>query len=85
MSDSGTPYLSKLSTINIGRRGFIQVATGAAAALATGPFVIRRASVQSKQPLVILYGVPRATMDAQNHINTYDESPLGTCSRTSST
>jgi ABC-type transport system substrate-binding protein len=72
-----TPYLSKLVTINIGRRGFIRVVTGAAAGMASGPFLIRRAHAQSKQPLVILYGVPRATMDAQNHINTYDESPLG--------
>jgi ABC-type transport system substrate-binding protein len=77
MGDDRLPYLSRLQTINIGRRGFIRVATGAAAGAAVGPFLIRRASGQSKQPLVILYGVPRATMDAQNHINTYDESPLG--------
>ena len=77
MSDTRTAYLSKLLSINIGRRGFIRVATGAAAGLAAGPFVVRRARAQSKQPLMILYGVPRATMDPQNHINTYDESPLG--------
>jgi peptide/nickel transport system substrate-binding protein len=77
MSDNGPAYLSKLLTINIGRRGFIRVATGAAVGMTSGPFLIRRAHGQSKQPLVILYGVPRATMDAQNHINTYDESPLG--------
>ena len=77
MSNTRTAYLSKLLTINIGRRGFIRMATGAAAGMAMGPYFVRRASGQSKQPLVILYGVPRATMDAQNHINTYDESPLG--------
>jgi peptide/nickel transport system substrate-binding protein len=77
MRDASTPYLSKLLTINIGRRSFIRVATGAAAGMASGPFLVRRARAQSKQPLVILYGVPRATMDPQNHINTYDESPLG--------
>jgi peptide/nickel transport system substrate-binding protein len=76
MSETTTLDLSKLSTINIGRRGFIRVATGAAAGLASGSFLVRRAGAQSKQ-LMILYGVPRATMDAQNHINTYDESPLG--------
>jgi len=76
MSDRAA-YLSKLPTINISRRGFIRVATGAAAGMASGPFLIRRASGQQKQPLVILYGVPRATMDPQNHIATFDESPLG--------
>ena len=67
MSDRAA-YLSKLPTINISRRGFIRVATGAAAGMASGPFLIRRASGQQKQPLVILYGVPRATMDPQNHM-----------------
>ena len=68
MADSRTAYLSKLLTINIGRRGFIRMATGTAAAVASGPFVVRRARAQSKQPLVILYGVPRATMDPQNRM-----------------
>jgi ABC-type oligopeptide transport system substrate-binding subunit len=77
MRDSRTAYLSKLLTINVGRRGFIRVATGTAAAMASWPLPVRRAGGQGKQPLVILYGVPRATMDPQNHINTYDESPLG--------
>jgi peptide/nickel transport system substrate-binding protein len=78
MSDARTPFPEKLPTVNIGRRGFIKAATAAAAGMATGPFFVRRAGAQTtKQPLVILYGVPRATMDPQNHINTYDESPLG--------
>jgi peptide/nickel transport system substrate-binding protein len=78
MSDARTPFQEKLPTVNISRRGFIKVATGAGVGLASGPFVVRRAGGQTtKQPLVILYGVPRATMDAQYHINTYDESPLG--------
>jgi peptide/nickel transport system substrate-binding protein len=77
MSDTATAFRSKLPTLGIARRGFIRVAAGAAAGAVTGPFLVRRARAQSKQPLVILYGVPRATMDPQNHINTYDESPLG--------
>ncbi len=72
-----TPFSDKLQRINVSRRGFIRVAAGAGAAAASGPFLLRRAGAQSRQPLVILYGVPRATMDPQNHINTYDESPLG--------
>jgi peptide/nickel transport system substrate-binding protein len=66
-------------TVNIGRRGFIRVVTRAAVAAASGPFIISRASraAVSEKPLVILYGVPRSTMDPQNHIATYDESPLG--------
>ncbi len=67
----------KLATINISRRGFIRVAAGAGIGLATGPFLRRSRAGASSQPLVIVYGVPRATMDPQNHINTYDESPLG--------
>ncbi|HEV8307681.1 MAG TPA: ABC transporter substrate-binding protein [Methylomirabilota bacterium] len=77
MSDARTAYLDKLPTVNISRRGFIRVATGVGLGVASGPLLIRRAGAQSKQPLMILYGVPRATMDPQNHINTYDESPLG--------
>jgi peptide/nickel transport system substrate-binding protein len=78
MSDARTPFGDKLPTVNISRRGFIKVATAAGVGMASGPFVVRRAGAQTaKQPLVILYGVPRATMDPQNHINTYDESPLG--------
>jgi peptide/nickel transport system substrate-binding protein len=77
MSQATTPYQEKLQTISISRRGFIRVAAGAGAGVAAGPFLVRRARAQSRQPLVILYGVPRATMDPQNHINTYDESPLG--------
>jgi peptide/nickel transport system substrate-binding protein len=77
MTQPRTADLQKLRTVNISRRGFIRVATAAGVGVASGPFLVRRAAGQSKQPLVILYGVPRATMDAQNHINTYDESPLG--------
>ena len=77
MSDARTPYLQKLATVNISRRGFIKVATGVGVGVASGPVLARRARAQAKTPLVIVYGVPRATMDAQNHINTYDESPLG--------
>lgn len=77
MKNATTPYLEKLMSINISRRGFIKVATGAAVGTASGPFLVRRARGAVKTPLVIVYGVPRATMDAQNHINTYDESPLG--------
>ena len=70
--------LRKLRTVNVSRRGFIRMVTRAAAAAAAGPFILRstRSAAQGK-PVVLVYGVPRATMDAQNHINTYDESPLG--------
>src|SRR5262249_55213467 len=69
----------KVMTVNIGRRGFIRVVTRAAVAAATGPFIISRETraAVSEKPLVILFGVPRSTMDPQNHIATYDERPLG--------
>jgi peptide/nickel transport system substrate-binding protein len=72
-------FLRKVLTVNISRRGFVRVVTRAAAAAASGPFIMSRPgrAAVSQQPLVIVYGVPRATMDPQNHLNTYDESPLG--------
>lgn len=77
MSDRS--FLRKVMTVNISRRGFIRVVTRAGVAAASGPFVISRTTraAVSESPLVIIYGVPRATMDPQNHLNTYDESPLG--------
>ena len=78
MGKHANSYLQKLTSINISRRGFIRVLTRGAVAAASGPFIIRRsARAAAERPLVIVYGVPRATMDPQNHINTYDESPLG--------
>ncbi len=76
---SGQSFLRKVMTVNISRRGFIRVVTRAAAAAASGPFIMSRTTraAVSESPLVIIYGVPRATMDPQNHLNTYDESPLG--------
>jgi peptide/nickel transport system substrate-binding protein len=78
VSEDAGGLVRRLRTVNVSRRGFIRVVTRAAAATAAGPFILRstRAAAQGR-PLVIVYGVPRATMDAQNHINTYDESPLG--------
>lgn len=73
-------FLRKALTVNISRRGFVRVVARAAAAAASGPFLLSRsraAGAPAEKPLVIVYGVPRATMDPQNHINTYDESPLG--------
>ncbi len=80
-------WLERMRTINISRRGFIRVAAkylaAGGAAATTGPFIIGCRSAAPTTPsggqkeLVIIYGVPRATMDPQNHINTYDESPLG--------
>ncbi len=78
MSDRS--FLRKVMTVNVSRRGFIRVFTRAVIGAASGPFLFSRsraAGAPADRPLVIVYGVPRATMDPQNHINTYDESPLG--------
>jgi len=80
MSDETMSFMQKVSTINISRRGFVRALTRAAVGAAAGPFMLsptKAAGAPGERPLVILYGVPRATMDPQNHINTYDESPLG--------
>ena len=50
MSDR-TAYLAKLSTINISRRGFIRVATGAAAGVATSARAATSGGGSTDQPL----------------------------------
>ena len=78
MRSHANSYLQKLRSVNVSRRGFIKVLTRGAVAAATGPFFVSRSGrAATAKPLVIVYGVPRATVDPQNHLNTYDESPLG--------
>ncbi|HTD45876.1 MAG TPA: ABC transporter substrate-binding protein [bacterium] len=78
MSTHAKSRLGKLPTLDISRRTFIRGLAGGAAGAAAGPLVISRAArAAAERPLIIVYGVPRATMDPQNHLNTYDESPLG--------
>jgi peptide/nickel transport system substrate-binding protein len=71
-------FLEKLPTIQFGRRGFIKVATGAAAAAAVGPFILPgRTLAQAQKPVVVIYGVPWDTLDPHNHIATWMESIQG--------
>jgi hypothetical protein len=63
--------LDRLLSTNISRRGFIKGLARGAVGAATGPLVISRAArAAAERPLIIVYGVPRATMDPQNHLNT---------------
>ena len=50
MTQPRTPYLQKLRTLNISRRGFIRVATAAGVGVASGPFLVRRARGQGSKP-----------------------------------
>ena len=76
--DSERAFLAKAPTIQFSRRGFIQVATRAAAAAAVGPFIIPgRTLAQAQKPVVILYGVPVDSLDPQSHNATWLESILG--------
>ena len=78
LQDPGRLFLDKLSTIQFGRRGFIQVATRAAVVAAVGPFVLPgKTLAQAQKPVVIIYGVPWDTLDPHNHIATWIESITG--------
>src|SRR3990172_3122957 len=79
IKDPERAFLEKLPTLQFSRRGFIQVATrAAAAAAAVGPFIVPgKTLAQAQKPVVIVYGVPIDTMDPHNHIATWLESILG--------
>ncbi len=77
-SDRDAAFRDKLATIQFSRRGFIQVATRAAAGAAVGPFILPgRTLAQAQKPVVVIYGVPIDTLDPHNHIATWLESILG--------
>ena len=79
IKDPDRAFLEKLPTLRISRRGFIQVATrAAAAAAAVGPFIVPgKTLAQAQKPVVIVYGVPVDSLDPQSHNATWLESILG--------
>ncbi len=77
-ADRKPTFLDRLPTVQIARRGFIQVATRAAAVAAVGPFILPgKTLAQAQKPVVIIYGVPIDTLDPHNHIATWIESITG--------
>lgn len=77
-ADRDAAFRDKLTRIQFSRRGFIQVATCAAAGAAVGPFILPgKTLAQAQKPVVVIYGVPIDTLDPHNHIATWLESILG--------